>query len=232
MAWAAAAQARDEDLFIRPSEQYSVLFGSLDVGRSQFASVGAKQTLTGPLDRTGFVAMESSGYGFTRERFRSETLNLPATRLVQQNALLAGHQWALDGLYVAAYLGPEVKIEQLTIQQRVLRWSEPRTGLRGQAELWAHPTPELLVTGTLVVGTARTSLWGRASTGIQVAKSTYVGPEITVYATPTYTETRLGGHVTGLSLGLLKVRASVGWMVDDDHRRGSLYTGLTAWMRL
>lgn len=62
------AQTLDEDLFIRPEDQRTVLFGSIDGGRSVFVSAGSKQALSGSLDRTGFVAMETAGSGLTRER--------------------------------------------------------------------------------------------------------------------------------------------------------------------
>lgn len=223
---------RDEDLFIRPEDQRTVLFGSLDAGRSTFASFGAKQTLTGPLDRTGFVAMESTGFGLTHERFRSGGINLPAQRFVHQASVLAGHQWSRDGIFVSAYLGPEAHREQVLVAGRIYRHAEPRVGVRGQVELWANPTRWSLLTATVVAGSTRTSLWARVSTGVQVVPSVFVGPEATLYLTPTYRETRVGAHATGLALGRLQVRLSAGWMMDDAHRTGSPYGGLTAWIRL
>lgn len=227
-----ASGGRDKDLFIRAEDQRTVLFGSMEGGRSVFASAGAKQTLTGPLDRTGFVAMEAYGFGLTRERLRAGELDLPAMRYTHQSGVLIGHQWALNGLYVAAYAGPETHQEQVAAAGRVSRLSSPRVGARAQLEMWAHPTPDTLVTGTVVAGSARTSVWARGSTGLRMLGPAFVGPEVTLYATPTYTEARIGGHVTGFSLGLLQLRASAGWMVDDAHRRGSPYAGLTAWIRL
>lgn len=230
-AGAAMAGGRDEDLFVRPEDQYTVLFGSLDAGRSVFVNAGAKQTVTGPLDRTGFVTMEAWGYGLTQERYRGAA-DLPATRFTQQVGILTGFQWALNGLYAAAYLGPEVQHEQLTIDGQVFRFSKPRYGVRGQVEIWANPTADTLLTATLVAGTARFSLWGRGSAGIRVASSTFVGPEVTAYVTPTYSEIRVGAHVTGASVGLVQLRLSGGWMIDDAHRAGSPYGGLTLWMRM
>ena len=76
----ASAGERDEDLFIRPSEQRSVVFAGADVGHSVFVTSGAKQTLVGPLDRTGFVLMEASGIGLTRERFGAFAVRPRASR--------------------------------------------------------------------------------------------------------------------------------------------------------
>jgi hypothetical protein len=42
------ATSRDEDLFVRAEDMHTVLFGSLDAGRSLFLTTGVKRTLTGP----------------------------------------------------------------------------------------------------------------------------------------------------------------------------------------
>lgn len=229
---AAQAGPRDEDLFIRPEDQHTVLFGSLDAGRSVFVSGGAKQSLTGPLDRSGIVMMESTGFGLTRERFRPEGADVSVLRFTHQTSALAGYQWNGDGLYMAAFAGPEVQQEQLTYGGRVYRFSQPRLGGRGQFDLWARPTPETLVTATLIASSTRTSIWGRVSAGIRLADKLFVGPEATFYTTPTYTERRWGAHLTGLALSIVTLRLSAGWMEDDSHRRGSPYLGMSAWIRL
>ncbi|WP_375461589.1 cellulose biosynthesis protein BcsS [uncultured Enterovirga sp.] len=233
-AWSAvgAAGPRDEDLFIRPEDQHAVLFGSLDAGRSVFVTGGAKQSLTGPLDRSGFLLMESTGFGLTPERSRNQGIDVPVLRFTHQTSALLGYQWNGDRVHVAAFAGPEVQQEQLTYGGRVYRWSQPRVGARGQLDLWLHPSPDLLVTNTLIVSSTRTSLWNRASVGYRVFGSAFVGPEITVYATPTYREVRWGGHVTGLAMSVVTLRLSGGWMEDDSHKRGSPYIGVSAWMRL
>ncbi len=228
----AHASPRDEDLFIRPEDQHTVIFGSLDAGRSVFASGGAKQTLTGPLDRPGFVAMETTGFGLTRESIKVEGAKVPVVRFVHETSALLGHQWTLGPVYIAAYAGPEIHQQQVAVDGRVSRFSRPRLGARGQVEVWAHPTPETLLTGTLVAGSVRSSVWARASAGWRLSDKAYLGPEVTVYATPTYSEVRWGAHVTGVALGIVNLRLSGGWMHDDAHRHGSPYAGLSAWIRL
>lgn len=228
----ASAIDRDEELFIRPSDQRTVGFASFDVGRSVFVTVGAKQTLVGPLDRTGFVAMESAGFGITQERSRIEGASLPATRFATQAASLVGYQWTFPGLYIASLVGPELDHEQLTVAGQIARVSQPRFGARGQIEVWANPSRDTMLTETLVAGSTRGSLYSRTSAGYRVAGDLYAGPEVTLYATDTYREIKWGGHLTGLDVGLVHLRASGGWMTSDDHRPGSPYIGLTAWIRM
>lgn len=225
------AGPRDEDLFIRPEDQHIVMFGSLDAGRSVFVSGGSKQTVTGPLDRSGFVIQESSGYGLTRERSRSET-SAPIERLTYQASTLVGYQWALPNLYAAAYLGPELRWEQVAYGGRIERLSRPHAGVQLQYEVWSNPTPGTLFTATAILGSANMSVWSRVSTGLRFADSLFVGPELTVYATPTYSETRWGAHVTTLKVGIVELRLSGGWLTDAAHSHGSPYGGVSAWFRL
>ncbi len=228
---AASAGGRDEELFIRPEDQRIVGFASVDLGRSAFVSGGTKQAVTGSLDRTGFVAIESGGFGLTRERLPGSP-EVAVTRLKTEAALLAGFQSVVPSLYLAGFIGPELEHEQLTIGGTIFRFSKPRYGVQGQAELWSNPTADTLVTGTVVAGSARLSLWARASAGIRVAGRFFVGPEVTAYSTETYRETRIGAHLTGFAIGIVQGRVSAGWMMTDDGRRGTPYLGLTGWIRM
>jgi hypothetical protein len=230
----APAVAADPDrlLFVRPEDQRTVLFSAVDAGRSLFLTVGSKQTLVGPLDRTGFVIMETSGFGVTRERLWRDGAELPAIRLTTQTSTLVGHQWSLDRLFLAGFIGPEVLHEQLTDAGQVYRFSEPRYGAKAQVELWSHPTRDTLLTGTVVGTTTNMSLWTRGSAGYRIWRDLYAGPEVTAYATKTYQETKVGAHVTGVQLGIVQGRVSGGWMMTDDGRPGSPYLSIAAWIRM
>lgn len=208
-----------------------VLFGSLEAGRSVFVSAGSKQAVSGSLDRTGFVVMEATGAGLTRESLGGDR-SIPVFRHVTQTSAMVGYQYSANGLYAAFYLGPEVTHEQLTITGQVLRWSKPRTGSRAQVELWAHPVRDGLFTGTLVASTTEASLWGRVSGGWRLWKQAFLGPEAGFYVTDTYREARFGAHLTSLAVGLVHFRVSGGWQVTDDGRRGAPYLGLASWIRL
>jgi hypothetical protein len=175
--------------------------------------------------------METTGFGLTRERFRG-AVELPATRFTTQTSVLVGHQWNQNGLFVAAFIGPEIHHEQLTIAGRVYRFSQPRYGVRGQFELWANPTENTLLTATVVPSTAQGSLWARASAGMRMVGKLFAGPEVAAYATEGYREFKIGAHLTGLQFGLVQGRVSAGWMTTDEKRPGAPYVGLAAWIRI
>jgi hypothetical protein len=227
----ARSAPRDEDLFLRPEDMHTVLFGSLDAGRSAFVNVGAKRTLTGSLDRPGFVAMETNGIGLTRERFGSDPA-IKVMRVTTEASALLGYQWTANGIYAALFAGPELHQEQLTIAAAAGRWSEPRIGFRGQAELWANPTRNTLFTATVVAGTTRASLWARSSAGIRIWRELYVGPEAVLYVTDSYRETKVGLHLTGIDLGIVHLRVSAGMQTQSATRGAAGYLALTSWIRL
>lgn len=229
---ASAGPRDDEELFIRPIDQHWVLFASADAGNSVFLSGGSKQSLIGPLDRPGFLALESSGFGYTRETLRLGSLRIPVDRYTYQSSVLGGYQHMFGPLYVAAYAGPELRTEQLAYAGSFARFSQPRLGVRGQIEVWYNPTPDTLLTTTVVASSASSSIWARVATGIKVWDKIFVGPEATVYTTPTYRESRWGVHLTGPTIGILNLRISGGVMTDDGRRSASPYMGLSAWMRL
>jgi hypothetical protein len=234
VAWGGSAATADPDrlLFVRPEDQRTVIFGQVDAGRSVFVTAGSKQTLTGPLDRTGFVLMETSGFGVTRETISRDGADLPATRFTTQTSVSLGHQWSLNRLFLAGFIGPEILHEQLTVAGRAYRFSEPRYGAKAQLELWANPTADTLLTATLVGTSSNLSLSARGSAGLRIGAGLFAGPEIAVYAKDSYQETKLGLHITGWRLGIVQGRISGGWMTTEERRSGSGYLSAGAWIRM
>jgi hypothetical protein len=229
-----SAIAADPDrlLFVRPEDQRTVLFGQVDAGRSLFVTAGSKQTLTGPLDRSGFVIMETTGFGLTRETLWRDGVDLPATRVTTQTSVTVGHQWSLNRLFLAGFIGPEILHEQLTVAGRACRFSEPRYGAKAQFELWANPTADTLLTATIVGTSSNLSLSARGSAGMRIGAGLFAGPEIAVYTKGNYQETKLGAHLTGWSLGIVQGRISGGWMTTEEKRSGTPYISVGAWIRM
>lgn len=202
----------------------TVLFGSLDAGRSTFASAGFKRSLFGSLDQDGAVGMGTIGYGAYLDPDGS-----PGSRTVfRETALgsaLLGYQWMLPWGVVAGFAGPELSHE--TVPNRPT--GEPhgfRVGARLQGELWAHPTTDTLLTSTLVLGSARGDAWGRVSWGYRVWNNAFLGPEVSAYATDGYWKQQVGAHLTGIELGRFTLRLSTGWRRESDRHTGP-YLGLS-----
>jgi hypothetical protein len=220
------ARSDEESASVRP-EARTVLFGSFDVGSSGFLNLGLKRSLTGSLDESGPIFMGIIGGGGSPESDGS----LAAGRFrfrptVQANALL-GYQWLLGRVTLAGLVGPELDFERAS--DDIADRSRTRLGLRGHAEVWAHPTPNTLLTATVIAGSARGHVWGRASAGYALWDAVFIGPEASIYHAADYDEWRLGAHVTGLTWKGWTWRVSGGLMRNDE--RTGAYVGLTAYIR-
>ena len=231
-------------------EVRTVLFGSLDAGRSTFVSAGAKYAPDG-VDRDGVVALATLGYGTRTERDwwgdpRAAAGGRPprVSRHTVLAGAVAGRQWMHDWGVVAVFAGPELAFEVLD-SPGTKRLPAPRLGARVQAELWARPSEATLVTATLIAGTARGSAWGRVSWGMQVAAlqgaglgAAYLRPEAALYADLAgYRKWSLGLHATDVALPAalpadLRLRVSAGWVYEEQIRRPGVYGTLTAWLPL
>ena len=215
------------------SEVDTLLFGSLDAGAANFLTFGAKVALD-RLDRPGFAVLASVGGGRRNEAAcgcpsMSETARL--SRYTALGATLVGYQWFSEWGVVALYAGPEGAIEALTDGRSVatlpVQW-----GLRLHGEVWARPTDETLVQATVVLGSARDSVWSRIGLGYR-AWGAYLGPEASLYADRSgYTKWNVGLHVTDFAIGAYKFRVSGGVQIESDARRPSPYVALSVWSPL
>jgi hypothetical protein len=210
----------------------TVLFGSAEVAHSPFGSFGFKRSLSGNLDRPGFLLMGGIGYGRDRERDRDDRFD----RHKADAHLLIGHQWTVPGGVVALFGGVELDHEHETMASGAERRTASEIGGRLQFELWLHPTERTLVTTTLIAGSARNHLWGRQSFGWRIADAgpfagIFIGPEVSGYATETYQDARFGLHATGIPLGPLRLRLSGGLTVEEGARPGA-YLALSGYWRL
>ena len=178
LATALPAPARAQDA----AELRTVLFGSLEAGRSSFANVGAKHALGGPLDRSGPALMAVAGYGGRFERDQAAPGTPLAFRHAAQGSTLVGYQQMLGWGALAAFVGPEIDYETFAHDRAGGGESGPKFGARLHGEAWLNPSPDTLVTATLIAGSARPSLWSRGSLGYRLWRNVFVGPEAS--ATP------------------------------------------------
>lgn len=218
----------------------TVLFGSLDAGRSVYVSSGFKRALSGDLDRSGFIVLGESGAG--RDSYISAC---PCTgRVTVQTArsfLSVGHQSILEGNVATVLLGLEIADRTLSPSDPFDHQKRTRWGPRVQVEWWSQSHPDWLSTATVIASLPRREIWGRASIGWRPASmateplgfgldGVHIGPEIATSVQQTYSEARIGLHVTGVRLGPGVISLSGGWRTDSDGQSGA-YSALTAYWR-
>ncbi|WP_407520592.1 cellulose biosynthesis protein BcsS [Methylobacterium oryzisoli] len=233
LAWAAAGACAPLPVQAdERNEARTILFGSLDAGRSAFVQTGLKHGPAG-LTASGFTLLAGLGYGARTERDRSQPdASSRPPRVMRHTAAgyaVAGWQWVHDWGMTALFAGPEAGTE-------IVGGAGPgrplRVGLRVHGEIWAHPVAGTLATATLIAGSARADVWGRVSWGWQ-AFGAYLGPEASLYADRTgYRKWSLGLHATDAGLAGLRARLSAGWLLEEQIRRPGLYVALTLWRPL
>lgn len=229
LAATAATGHAEEILGPGSSSLNTVLFGSLDAGRSGFVSVGVKRSLAGSLDRSGPVFLASGGGGGSPENAEPGSSSGFSVRPAAQASVLLGYQWTSGPVTLAGLIGPEVESERQF--EGISDRFRTRFGLRSHAELWAHPTTDTLLTATAIAGSARGHVWARTSAGYAFWKDIFIGPELALYRTSDYQEWRVGAHVTGLTWGPWNLRFSGGVLRTDEDRTGA-YLGVTAYIKL
>ena len=223
-ATAAGGAARAEDDAVR-----TILFGSLDAGRSTFVTAGAKLAVD-RADRDGIVALASLGGGYRFERGPvGMALNAPTiTRTTWIASAVAGYQIVRGWGAVAAFVGPEASVQALS-GGSAAGALPVRYGLRLHGEAWIRPTDATLATGTLILGSTRTSAYARASWGYRLWGA-YLGPEATLYADATgYRKWGVGLHATDFALGRVGLRVSIGCEGETGRRGLGAYGALAAW---
>lgn len=204
-------------------ELRTVIFSGSDAAETGFSQVGFKRSLSGPIDASGPVLLASIGSKTTPERISLPGRTLVVDRTAVQASALFGWQWMLETTTLAVFIGPEFDRDWLG--RKIARDRDgDAIGLRIQAELWSHPTPETLLTATAVAGTARGHGWARLSAGYVLLDEIFVGPEISGHVEETYRKGRLGLHATGLRVGRYTFRLSGGLQRDSDGWEGGYVT--------
>lgn len=218
-----------------------VLFSGTELGEGRAATSGGfKLAVRGDLDRPGPILMGlanaqadlvEADLAALETAVGEARITVETPRGFASGALIGGWQWFTPGGAVLTFAaGPEAASRQEEGPDGLLVWSDIEIGARVLAEVWAHPRPGFLATGTLVASSATESLWARGALGWRLPgpwllTGAYVGPEVTVYADPGYREPRIGLHVTELVLGGITLRLGGGWSLGDG---GGGYLALTS----
>ena len=209
----------------------TVLFSGVEIGRSAHAGSGFKWRIDGPIDTPGTFVFGSFGSGTGRERDEMGRLEDNRARLTSFGTFGLGQSWFVGPTVFSIALGPEVDHEQVVRGRAKFDSDALRFGVRLIGEIWSHPSPDTLLTFTIVAGSARGHLWSRLAGGYRVHERVFVGPEVTFYRDQTFEEIRLGLHATGFALAGYTLRLSGGWRFETSNRHNGPYVALSGWVK-
>jgi hypothetical protein len=233
------------------ASRQTVIFGSLESGPGQrFTGSGLKHAPFGPLGTSGFRVMARSSSSQWHDRRKLFDMDAKG----DASLLLGAEQMTGRGA-IGIYMGAELATTHRTWsarastmyldRNRLVQRHSRTEGLRIEASLWDHPTPDLLVQLNAAFGSARAEAWGRAATGYRltfpafpnpfgqplIASPFFAGPEFEISLAHDYTKWRVGAHVTGLKLFGFNLRLAAGREQASGNMRGVYFTTGIHWFR-
>lgn len=215
-------------------EKTLLVFGSLDSGPGQmFSGAGVKYAPFGPLDQSGFRLLARAGAG----QWQDKAKPLSAQTKIEGYALAGGDQMTGRGT-IGIYVGPELAFAMPAggARNAAAAKGAMRKGLRIQAEIWDHPTPETLFQLSGAISSAKGEIWVRKALGhslvsLHPSLDAFAGPEAETTVAAGYSKWRFGLHVTGARLFNVQFRVSAGREQASDKLRGVYVAAGMHWTR-
>lgn len=192
-------------------------FGGIDASKWSFGAFAGAQWMPNGFDRDGFIL----------RLFVSESLERYVDRFGRYDTqigrayLMPGYMFRIGRMEAQLLVGPDAEVDLLFQNGRPDRWRS-RLGVRGIADLWWEPTPELMVQYALSGTTIDSGYNTRIAAGWRLFDSFWIGPEAALSADYFSRQTRLGVHLTGLRTNDYEWTFAVG-RVSDDFGRDGIY---------
>ncbi len=120
------------------------------------------------------------------------------------------------------FFGPEWQKHWLWPDDSANKLRGQNFGARFATELWCEPTPETLIAGDVSLGTLATSHTARLAFGWRISGELlneeyfYLGPELQVFDSDGYRQSRIGLHLTSMKTGDIEWSAAIGYARDTD----------------
>ena len=171
------------------------------------------------MDRSGFRMRGNMILG--AYQYDSDLVGRVNGRLIG-GGFLMGYEWVFRRATVAAYVGADAINTAISPDDPRNAAKGASVGLKIATDFFVTPTDDTMLAGVFSYSTNFNSYYSRLKFGVALADRVYVGPEIGALGDNFFQQWRLGGHVTGLRLGLLQFGAALGFL-NDRVRGGGLY---------
>ncbi|MFC7699513.1 cellulose biosynthesis protein BcsS [Bradyrhizobium sp. GCM10028915] len=139
--------------------------------------------------------------------------------------VLAGYQFTPNGWSWLVAAGMTAVNSHLYAASGLPRSDTQLYGLKLLTSLYGKPTDQTMVYVQAHYNTASEFYYAQGKTGIAIAPNIFVGPEAAYSGSWTYNQARLGGHITGFTVGGINTGVSLGFVRDSNYGKG-VYGGL------
>ena len=138
---------------------------------------------------------------------------------------LVGYQFIANGWSLLVAAGPSMIDTHLYAAPGLSRSNTMTFGVKVLSSIYGNPTSNTMVYAQAHYNTGSEFFYVQGKTGIAIGRNLFVGPEAAYSGSWTYDQIRLGGHLTGFTLGGVSSGISLGFVRDSNYGKG-LYTGL------
>ena len=145
----------------------------------------------------------------------------------QEGALSAGYEWIWRDAALAGFVGFNVRSNQLSILDPDNPVVGTGVGAKVAANFYARPSENTMVSAYGSYSTQFSAYYTRFRAGYMVADGVYIGPEVMFLGDNFFSQYRIGAHVTGFSIGPIKMAVGVGY-VKDRIQGGGYYSSVEA----
>ena len=97
--------------------------------------------------------------------------------------------------------------------------------MKAVLEAYANPTDATMMSAYGSYSTAHNAYYTRLKGGFALFDRTFIGPEFTALGDDFFNQWRLGAHLSGFQLGMLKFAVAAGY-VHDRVQKSGFYTSL------
>lgn len=192
-----------------------IYFGGIDVTQWGFGAHGGVQWMPGGPNQDGFILRMFLSESL--ERYTNSYGNY--TTQISRAFLMPGYLVRFGKMEAQLLLGPDAEVD-FSFQNGRPDRSRARFGIRGIADLWWEPTPELMVQYALSGTTIDSGYGTRIAAGWRLFDSFWVGPEAAVSSDYFSRQTRIGAHLTGLRVNGYELSFAAGHVSDNLGRDG------------
>lgn len=173
-----------------------------------------------PADRTGYRLRVSGivgGYMYDSTDAGRINGNLVG------GAVLMGYEWVFKRGTVAVYGGADVMKTTISPDDPKNQAKGLSVGLKLATDFFFRPTAATMLAGVFSYSTNFNAYYSRLKFGVNAfGPHIYVGPELGALGDNFFQQWRIGGHVTGVRLGVMQFGAALGFL-NDRVRGAGLY---------
>lgn len=224
----AAATAMPRAGLAGEATRWLVFSGASVAETSLYFYTGARASLAGDIDASGFLIAGASATGLYRYAAPLAPGGVIEGRFsLYQFTAGYGHVAHDHGLTLLA--GVRLTEHRLSAADPGNPVQGRKLGAVAAVDAWAKPWPDILVTASATAAQPFGNYWLRGSVGHRLpwSDATFAGIEVALAGDRTYREARLGIGVSGVRLGAARIDAAAG-MTRSRERTGS-YGWLGVW---